>query len=285
MQKINAVHSSLSPSSSDTDSLHAPSAADSPAIPLAKPSFPSPANTYVEPQRDGVHAAHIQGTAASPEEGRFSVSSSSDEEMVRQHACDILADSSHDDATHGQQAWNASPIQHGKAVDGGLQRGDVNPGPGSNDANTSQLSVDMYADVEKGWGFVNVKQMNGEEERCSEYCRVCHLSVEKSPSSGGEFIKLGCACKDDLALAHRLCAETWFKIKGNRTCEICGSTAQNISGNGDVNLIEQWTAGELNNPVPIRSERCWQNQPVCNTVLVCVILVLIASWLFRVTLF
>ncbi|KAL4386351.1 hypothetical protein GQ457_09G030190 [Hibiscus cannabinus] len=36
-------------------------------------------------------------------------------------------------------------------------------------------------------------------------------------------------CKDDLAAAHKHCAEAWFKIKGNRTCEICGSTARNVA--------------------------------------------------------
>ncbi|GFY84541.1 RING/FYVE/PHD zinc finger superfamily protein [Actinidia rufa] len=29
-------------------------------------------------------------------------------------------------------------------------------------------------------------------------------------------IELGCACKEDLAAAHKQCAEAWFKIKGNK---------------------------------------------------------------------
>lgn len=44
-------------------------------------------------------------------------------------------------------------------------------------------------------------------------CRICHLGVE---TSGGGGIELGCSCKDDLAVAHRQCAETWFKIKGDK---------------------------------------------------------------------
>ena len=45
-------------------------------------------------------------------------------------------------------------------------------------------------------------------------CRVCHLTFTESHMS--ETIQLGCHCKDSLALAHRNCAEAWFKIKGNR---------------------------------------------------------------------
>lgn len=46
-------------------------------------------------------------------------------------------------------------------------------------------------------------------------CRICHLGVETT-SGGGGGIELGCSCKDDLAVAHRQCAETWFKIKGDK---------------------------------------------------------------------
>ena len=48
-----------------------------------------------------------------------------------------------------------------------------------------------------------------------ECCRVCYMSVDLN-SISGEATKLGCACKDDLALVHRKCAEAWFKIKGDR---------------------------------------------------------------------
>lgn len=56
-------------------------------------------------------------------------------------------------------------------------------------------------------------------------CRICHLSLLKCGGigdddqllepSGGMAIELGCSCKGDLAAAHKQCAETWFKIKGN----------------------------------------------------------------------
>lgn len=47
-------------------------------------------------------------------------------------------------------------------------------------------------------------------------CRICHLSLEKAAPESGVAIVLGCSCKDDLAAAHKQCAETWFKIKGNK---------------------------------------------------------------------
>ncbi|KAG6535758.1 hypothetical protein ZIOFF_000787 [Zingiber officinale] len=48
-------------------------------------------------------------------------------------------------------------------------------------------------------------------------CRICHLSLEKASPESDAPIVLGCSCKDDLAAAHKQCAETWFKIRGNRS--------------------------------------------------------------------
>ncbi|EFJ09469.1 hypothetical protein SELMODRAFT_447659 [Selaginella moellendorffii] len=57
-------------------------------------------------------------------------------------------------------------------------------------------------------------------------CRVCQLG---SPEVRGELMELACVCKDDLAVAHRRCAEAWFQIRGNRRCEICGKIVTNIT--------------------------------------------------------
>ncbi|KAF8409078.1 hypothetical protein HHK36_005150 [Tetracentron sinense] len=46
-------------------------------------------------------------------------------------------------------------------------------------------------------------------------CRICHLSSD-SASETSDIIQLGCGCKNELGIAHRHCAEAWFKIKGNR---------------------------------------------------------------------
>lgn len=47
-------------------------------------------------------------------------------------------------------------------------------------------------------------------------CRICHLSFDGTNQESGVPIELGCSCKDDLAAAHKHCAEAWFKIKGNK---------------------------------------------------------------------
>ncbi|KAJ0597468.1 putative Zinc finger, RING-CH-type, Zinc finger, RING/FYVE/PHD-type [Helianthus annuus] len=51
-------------------------------------------------------------------------------------------------------------------------------------------------------------------------CRICHLNFEiydgdTAEDDGGGEIELGCKCNGDLGAAHKQCAETWFKIKGN----------------------------------------------------------------------
>ena len=47
-------------------------------------------------------------------------------------------------------------------------------------------------------------------------CRICHLSLDAANQESGVPIDLGCSCKEDLAAAHKHCAEAWFKIKGNK---------------------------------------------------------------------
>ncbi|KAG9138812.1 hypothetical protein Leryth_007447 [Lithospermum erythrorhizon] len=84
----------------------------------------------------------------------------------------------------------------------------------------------------------------GEEKDKSHYlvksdmdCRICHLALDDSNQESGFPIELGCRCKNDLAAAHKQCAEAWFKIKGNRTCEICGSVARNVSAPNETQLL------------------------------------------------
>ena len=57
-------------------------------------------------------------------------------------------------------------------------------------------------------------------------CRICHLTSGQSlnattvgtveSATSEDLIQLGCACKDELGIAHGHCAEAWFKLKGNR---------------------------------------------------------------------
>ncbi|CAI9780104.1 unnamed protein product [Fraxinus pennsylvanica] len=91
---------------------------------------------------------------------------------------------------------------------------------------SSAADSDCSVDIENG-GFGEIKV---HFERVERDCRICHLSLVSSSPDSGVAIELGCSCKDDLAAAHKHCAETWFKIKGNKTCEICNSIACNVVG-------------------------------------------------------
>ncbi|OWM70004.1 uncharacterized protein LOC116195895 [Punica granatum] len=117
-------------------------------------------------------------------------------------------------------------------------------------------------------------------------CRICHLSLAAADrevcGADNAPIELGCSCKDDLAAAHQQCAETWFKIRGNKTCEICGSVARNVSGNCKAELSE---VDEPVAPPPLHlvpgPPNFWHGHRFLNFVLACVIFAFVISWLFR----
>ncbi|XP_022764499.1 uncharacterized protein LOC111309755 [Durio zibethinus] len=120
-------------------------------------------------------------------------------------------------------------------------------------------------------------------------CRICHLSLDPSNQEYGVPIELGCSCKDDLAAAHKQCAEAWFKIKGNRTCEICGSTAQNVAAANETDMMEQWNEANDSTPaatVPVtihaaETRNFWQGHRFLNFLLACMVFAFVISWLFH----
>lgn len=73
----------------------------------------------------------------------------------------------------------------------------------------SECSVEV--EIEGG-----VHEIKVHLEKVERDCRICHLGLESNSQESGVAIELGCSCKDDLAAAHKNCAETWFKIKGNK---------------------------------------------------------------------
>ncbi|TXG47645.1 hypothetical protein EZV62_026939 [Acer yangbiense] len=115
--------------------------------------------------------------------------------------------------------------------------------------------IDMNCDAGDRKGFK--ESYDGER-----VCRICHLSSEQLSETASdnsvcttttvELIPIGCGCKDDLGIAHIHCAEAWFKLKGNRSCEICGQIAKNIAGVGDNRFMEEWNEqriiGSSSNP-------------------------------------
>ncbi|ERM98327.1 hypothetical protein AMTR_s00170p00024360 [Amborella trichopoda] len=135
----------------------------------------------------------------------------------------------------------------------------------------------------KGDGEEKV-EFESREKAGEPVCRVCHFcSVNHSGPS--DLMNLGCGCKGDLAMAHKQCAEAWFKVKGDRYCEICGETAKNIIGVGDNNFIEQWNEGEVIHTIPTERTKCWRGQPLCNVLMICMILAFVLPWFFRVNMF
>ncbi|XP_016494784.1 uncharacterized protein LOC107813976 [Nicotiana tabacum] len=154
------------------------------------------------------------------------------------------------------------------------------------------LVADEEIDLESG--ELELKVHNKEEKSC----RICHLSLLKCGGigdddqllepSGGMAIELGCSCKGDLAAAHKHCAETWFKIKGNTICEICGATALNVTGGqaNEANNATITTMGVSNAPVVLsETRRFWHGRRVINFLLACMIFAFVVSWLFHFKIF
>ena len=73
-------------------------------------------------------------------------------------------------------------------------------------------ATDCSVEVRNGTGVPEIKVHLDKVERD---CRICHMGLESESHESGVPIELGCSCKDDLAAAHKHCAEAWFKIKGN----------------------------------------------------------------------
>ncbi|KAG4392037.1 hypothetical protein GLYMA_04G063700v4 [Glycine max] len=113
-------------------------------------------------------------------------------------------------------------------------------------------------------------------------CRICHLTSGQSlnattvgtveSATSEDLIQLGCACKDELGIAHGHCAEAWFKLKGNRLCEICGEAAKNVSGVTSNAFMDEWNERrfvDIDGNSSHRVVRCWRGQPFCNFLMAC----------------
>ncbi|XP_042521031.1 uncharacterized protein LOC122094330 [Macadamia integrifolia] len=137
-------------------------------------------------------------------------------------------------------------------------------------------------DIKCSCGTFGSENWDGEK-----ICRICLLSSDQS-SDVSETIQLGCDCKEELGFAHRHCAEAWFRLKGNRCCEICGETAKNITGVGDIRFMEEWNESGFAASSNNRSRRgggCWRGQPFCNFLMACLVIAFVLPWFLRVNMF
>ncbi|CAH9113632.1 unnamed protein product [Cuscuta europaea] len=123
----------------------------------------------------------------------------------------------------------------------------------------------------------------GDEVGKKACCRICQLNEReeesiKTKKNVMDLIELGCGCKGDLRFAHLRCAEAWFKLRGNRFCEICGEIAKNVTRVGNANFMEEWSDGR--NPDE-RSRDCRERQSFCNFLMGCLVLAFVLPWFFR----
>ncbi|XP_057483807.1 uncharacterized protein LOC130770370 [Actinidia eriantha] len=147
----------------------------------------------------------------------------------------------------------------------------------SSESNFSSEDVDLES------GELELKLHLSKEER---ECRICHLNLVGDEESGVA-IELGCDCKGDLAAAHKQCAETWFKIRGNIACEICGATVLNVvrdqayEPNGAA--ASATAASAIQIPVIVSQNRrsFWHGRRVMNILLACMVFAFVISWLFH----
>ncbi|KAG7554244.1 Zinc finger RING-CH-type [Arabidopsis suecica] len=149
-------------------------------------------------------------------------------------------------------------------------------------SNASVCSVEV--DLELGLPEKVVHLAQSERD-----CRICHMSLDAANLESGVPIELGCSCKADLAAAHKHCAETWFKIKGNKICEVCGSIAGNVVGSVEVeseesrneaNGVENQTL-RTSGPRLVEGRSFWQGHRFLTFLLACMVFAFVISWLFH----
>ncbi|KAG5533469.1 hypothetical protein RHGRI_027595 [Rhododendron griersonianum] len=96
-------------------------------------------------------------------------------------------------------------------------------------------------------------------------------------------VLLLCAENQDIVLVYATVDDDG--VRNLRTCEICGSTARNVAGVNEAELLEQWN--EANDavavgPVPsAETRRFWRGSRFLNFLLACMVFAFVISWLFH----
>ncbi|KAE8654279.1 laccase-8-like [Hibiscus syriacus] len=161
--------------------------------------------------------------------------------------------------------------------------GEIGDVPGSGRV-SSASDCSLVVQIQSGANEIKVHLSKVEKD-----CRICHLGLESNSHESGVAIELGCSCKDDLAAAHKHSAEAWFKIRGNKTCEICHSIARNVVGVNEIESVEQLNKTNssaatvaVSGAVSYSDSRnFWHGHRFLNLHLACMVFALVISWLFH----
>ncbi|KAJ8443864.1 hypothetical protein Cgig2_032688 [Carnegiea gigantea] len=244
------------------------------------------------------------------------ISSHIDIEQGISHRCSAASSDSDEESPRCSDEESSS--EEAEIVGGavGTEKGRRSSSSSTSSSCVYESSTEEVVDLESGSGGGGVVaetkvSVGVHSVKVERDCRICHLSLDASNPESGLPIELGCSCKDDLAAAHKQCAEAWFKIRGNKslatelnagdhhqsasffgdyvskTCEICGSTARNVVGVNEVEMTEQWnetneTAAATGAPPhPAETRHFWQGHRFLNFLLACMVFAFVISWLFH----
>uniref|UniRef100_A0A1J3JD38 RING-CH-type domain-containing protein n=1 Tax=Noccaea caerulescens TaxID=107243 RepID=A0A1J3JD38_NOCCA len=148
-----------------------------------------------------------------------------------------------------------------------------------NEAESDASASAAKAKAKKEYHVVDLS--GGEESDGQRICRICHFGSDQTTPDrvsgkpvSPDLVEIGCACKNELGLAHFHCAEAWFKLRGNSVCEICGCTAKNVT----VRLTEEWSE-ERGNTLEERRRR-GRGQSCC-IFMVFLLTILLLHWFFK----
>lgn len=59
-------------------------------------------------------------------------------------------------------------------------------------------------------------------------CLICLENLGPDDFESGEAMQLDCQCRGELAMRHRICAEKWSRVKGDRMCDVCKAPIMNL---------------------------------------------------------
>ncbi|KAK9815160.1 hypothetical protein WJX73_009205 [Symbiochloris irregularis] len=59
-------------------------------------------------------------------------------------------------------------------------------------------------------------------------CLICLENLGPDDFESGEAMQLECQCRGELAMRHRVCAEKWSRVKGDRVCDVCKAPIMNL---------------------------------------------------------